>query len=394
MDEALHKQIAAGNLCDVEKLIKSGASINNLFGMKGTPLCAAIYADKPQIADKLIEHGCDVNSKDYDGEPPLCLAIRTGKHDMIERLLQEPLCDVNRMDPVTGCRPLHIAVRNGDYNTACALVRRDCVDLCNKNGQTAIDIGITAKKNDIVKMLVESGCSLLVMNNDGEIPLFVAIKMNEFDLMCLILDKMLEKDSAGQAVLDYQMPGIQTTPLMQAIAVENLDAAFELIRRGCDVNASNFCGETALYLACKYNHPDLACSLLEAKANPSAAATNKRSFSYSGKVFTKAPIHEAIHVGNLQLVKKLLEHGADLNAVDVNGNDALCCALYSNKSQIVDHILDFVSSKGMPLSRTFKSRNHPLVAVASCTSPAYFANRLAVVHEHVDNKMLSYKCYM
>ncbi len=46
-------------------------------------------------------------------------------------------------------------------------------------------------------------------------------------------------------------------------------------------------------------------------------------------------------LGNRKLVKVALECGADINAVDLNGNTALILAIYSGHFEVVDEILNF-----------------------------------------------------
>jgi len=42
----------------------------------------------------------------------------------------------------------------------------------------------------------------------------------------------------------------------------------ELLRRGADLNVINYKGITAVYLACKYNHEQIALQLVAAGADP------------------------------------------------------------------------------------------------------------------------------
>ena len=379
MDERLHKAIQNGNLGDVQKLLESGANINYLFGMKGTPLCASIYENKEDIFAYLLSNKCDINAKDYDGEPPLCLAIRTEKYHLVERLLQHSACDVNKADPVTGRRPIHVAIINGHFDTVKRLVKRGCqINSTDRDGSTPINTALTHNRKEIIQYLIEENCSLDMMNSLGELPLHVALK-NDIEATRFVLEKMKLESEKGERDNDYlniYTPVFPDTPLIRAVGIENIEAACELIKRGCDVNARNANEQTALYVACKTNNQDIACILLEAGANPNAYSEEKKNFHVASKITVQIPMKEAITLGNLYMVKKLVEYGADLTVQFSDGITPLSFALLRNKAQIADYIMDEIS-RNQPLLAHSKSHlhNNSLLHVASCMNPAYFAKR-------------------
>ena len=48
-NEELLQAVKTGDVHHVEELLHSGADVDYLYGMQGTPLCAAISANQPEI---------------------------------------------------------------------------------------------------------------------------------------------------------------------------------------------------------------------------------------------------------------------------------------------------------------------------------------------------------
>ena len=78
----------------------------------------------------------------------------------------------------------------------------------------------------------------------------------------------------------------------------------EAVERGADVNATDFNGRTALEVAIRGNHPDIARRLIKLGADPNQAI---------GKRGDKL-IHLAVRLGSIGMLAVLLEEGADPNA--------------------------------------------------------------------------------
>ncbi|KAJ8682985.1 hypothetical protein QAD02_018777 [Eretmocerus hayati] len=53
----------------------------------------------------------------------------------------------------------------------------------------------------------------------------------------------------------------------------------------------------------------------------------------------RAPLHSAVYLGNLEIVKKLLNEGASINAFNVNSETALTLAAKFGEHKIVDLLL-------------------------------------------------------
>ena len=55
----------------------------------------------------------------------------------------------------------------------------------------------------------------------------------------------------------------------------------------------------------------------------------------------RTPLHEACSLGYTDLVRELvIEFGADLNAIDTDGDNALMCAVIGNQSNVVQLLIE------------------------------------------------------
>jgi len=106
-----------GDIKEAEKLLSSGADVNERWFDNYTPLhFAAFYASQPNVAALLIEKGADVNAKDNYGRTPLYVAAWKGQVNFVTMLLKkgaDPGIATNE-----GKTPLRIAQDSGHTTIA------------------------------------------------------------------------------------------------------------------------------------------------------------------------------------------------------------------------------------------------------------------------------------
>lgn len=109
-----------------------------------------------------------------------------------------------------------------------------------------------------------------------------------------------------------------SSPLMIAAEKSHLSVARELVKAGAEVNKVRARDDlTPLFVACFRDHLDLARELLAAGANVNAADEARPASNLT-------PLMAAVigRNANLELVQLLACHGANLNAVDSQGDTA------------------------------------------------------------------------
>ena len=109
---------------------------------------------------------------------------------------------------------------------------------------------------------------------------------------------------------------------MEALLVAGLDPNLESGGTGYQ--------DFILNRAVKYRRLETVRVLLKHGSDP-----NKTTWGYS-----KTPLFQSAHDGTMEIAKLLLDSGADVNAVDDSGNNALREAALSNEVEMVTFLLD------------------------------------------------------
>jgi len=173
-----------------------------------------------------------------------------------------------------------------------------------------------------VKALLESNPALVkAKDGDGRTPLHWACRGTSHEIVSYLVGM-----GSDVAALDNN----QVAPL-HSLAVRNLvREASLLIAKGADVNVLNYDRQTPLHFAASSNHPDMAGLLLKNKAQLEIKDHWGRTPLVLG----------ARERGGPELIKLLLDSGADANAVDKFGGTALSLAAWRGKEEVVNILLN------------------------------------------------------
>ena len=117
-------------------------------------------------------------------------------------------------------------------------------------------------------------------------------------------------------------------------------ALFAAIQSGININELDMHGRPPLYWAAKNGHIRAVEMLLKFNANVNATCQGTSS-ALSGEVGL-TPLMIAAWTGRFEVVRVLLEHGADVLAKSVDGYNALYFAKGSNWTDIVDLLIQAV----------------------------------------------------
>ncbi|MGC4001180.1 MAG: ankyrin repeat domain-containing protein [Anaeromyxobacter sp.] len=159
---------------------------------------------------------------------------------------------------------------------------------------------LTPGSTEVARLLLAAGASVSVRGVEARTPLLEAAARGQAELAGLLLDqraRLEDHDDGGRTAL--------------ALAVHGGDAATIqlLLDRGALVDGRDGAGETALWYAVAAADRALAGRLLDAGANPNLPVGEDR----------ETVLMKAAGLGDLELVKLLLAHGADRAAQSRDG---------------------------------------------------------------------------
>jgi ankyrin repeat protein len=273
-------------------LLRQKADVNAPQADGMTALHWAAYQDDLEMVTLLVRAGANVKAPNRYGVTPLSLACTNGNSEIVERLLQAG-ADPNTTLP-GGETALMTAARVGSVTSVKALLARgaDVHAVDERRGQTALMWAAAEGHANVVELLIELGADVRTRLASGFTPLLFAVREGHTDVVRILL-------KAGADVNE-------TVPV-------------EGRRRGYGGRAPA-AGATPLLLAVTNAHFELAAYLLDAGADPNAALPGYTvlhavpSVRNPGVGDNDPPPAGSGSMTSLELVKKLVAHGADLNA--------------------------------------------------------------------------------
>ena len=307
----------------------------------------------------LVEAGADVNALDDNGATPLHLALmRTwGDSAHVHSLLAHG-ADVNARNR-EGDTPLHLATVRPDTTAVSALVQAGAnVNARNERGETPLHWAWWRDNPVVVDKLLELGADAEAQDNRGRVPGPVCDWTGPFAFRQATVESVRGCIEAGTPV--HLRAGTDwSTPLGRLRASASgraaADMASVLLEAGADVNTLDAVGWTSLRSAASAGDTALLTVLLGAGADPDAWSPgygtplhSATSGSASGETATllvrtgaevnartglgATPLHWAVIRGNHEVAGRLLELGADPNALDDSGvvADPLSCEHFNS----------------------------------------------------------------
>ena len=378
---ALSLACTNGNAAIVERLLKAGADANTSLTGGETALMTAARTGRIAPVKALLEHGADVDAKERKGQTAVMWAAAEGHADVVSLLLEH---GAEFKTPLkSGFTPLYFAVREGKIDVVRVLLA------------AGADVNVV--------MEPQTGGGRLPRKGTG--PLLLAVENGHFDLAAMLLEAGADPDdqrsgfTALHAISWVRKPnrgdGLDGAP--PPIGSGNLTSqefVRKLVEHGAHVDSRlrhgrsgrgqlNRVGATPFLLAADTADVPLMRLLLELGADPTIPNVDHcPPLLAAAGIGTLAPGEEAgTEEEALEAVRLLLELGADVNAIDDNGETAMHGAAYNSLPKMVE----FLAEQGADIRRWNRKNKYgwtPLL-IAEGHRPGNFkpaAETIAAIH--------------
>jgi ankyrin repeat protein len=299
---------------EVKRLLAAGADVRATSAYGVTAMELAAETGNPRIIRQLLDAGADVESPNAEGQTALMSVARTGNVEAAKLLLKRG-ARVNNVERFGGQTALMwaaarrhpemvelLAAKGADVN-ARAIVRNFerhiTVEQRYKNthtgGLTPLLYAVRENCKACVDALIAAGADILLPDPDGIAPLTLAMMNGNWDIAKRLV-------VAGADVNQWDIYG--QAPLHVAIENAYVGNRSGALNQGTDKSANDIDGR------------ELVRMLVERGADP-----NQQMFfrapRETGQVSASArgttPFHRACAANDIDLIRYLLAHGADIH---------------------------------------------------------------------------------
>ena len=275
--------------------------VNHVGGLYGNPLGAAAAHGYEDAVLLLLQQGADINLNAGEFGTPISGAAACGRLKTVELLLLKGP-DVNLKGGWWDEPPLIAA--SGATNVLKLLVARHAnVNRRDSDSQTPLHLAILEARQSAILFLICNGADLTITDNFKETALHIAAATDQTASISELLDH-------GADINAQNSHG--DTPLLLASGEPNLAAVELLLERGANPRINNSKGRTPLHYI--FNLEQLAeCSFILNLLDPAMLEDPSAVYNAINSSANSLD-HEWASIFRL-----LMEHGADLEAKDVDG---------------------------------------------------------------------------
>ncbi|KAK8255637.1 ankyrin repeat-containing domain protein [Phyllosticta capitalensis] len=326
-----------------------------------------------EICEVLVNHGAKLETKTKEdlkltpGMTPLLLAAKC-KHSPVVEFLLSREAEIDAMD-CKGYTSLHRAARKGNLEICEVLVNHRAnlesktkEDLEFNAGMTPLLLASTYNHSPIVEFLLGHEAKVDAIDCEGYTSLHRAAEYGNLESCEALVNHCADLELKTRA-------NWQATPLQLAAWFKHVSVVNFLLSRGAKINERDENGRTSLHNAAKKGllticevllQHDAAMDLKDKKKKTPLFLAIQNGHSDVVKLLlkhgvdpnrrwgTSFALHIAARYGDIDVLKVLVENGANLDMETTNGSNAVSGAAYEGKVDAVRFLLEKGASDKPP----------------------------------------------
>jgi len=380
---ALHWAVYRDDLETAGLLVRSGARVNALNRYGVPPLSLACTNGNPDLVTLLLGAGADANASLPGGETVLMTAARTGNIAAVRALLAKG-ANPNATERNEQTALMWAAAEGHTAIVQALIASGGDIRATLKSGFTPLFFAVREGHIDVTRALLEAGLDVndtlhgpegpqKEVNNasykpvgKGTSPLLMAVQNGHYELAAALVEAGADPNDSRTGFTPLhtltwvRKPDASDTGDPSPIGsgrLTSLEFARVLVKSGADVNARlptgaprppntasrvGTAGATPFLLAADRADAALMRVLIELGADPSLSnLENTTPLMAAAGLGTTAPLEEAgTEAEALEAVRLLLDLGADINAINSDGDSAMHGAAFGNFPTVVQLLAD------------------------------------------------------
>lgn len=333
-EQELLGRLNSDDLEGVRRLVEARPDLVKKSEVKGRfPLS---WASSEEMIEFLISKGADPNARDKEGKTALFYLLQHPKKELTEALLRHGAYP----NESRGGNALlvRMALSYRSEEKALLLLQQDCPYEEGKDIPSNLYLASQLGMTTVVKKLLDLRVKVDVPGPHGFTALHIALAGSHDAAARLLIDAGADVNAQTPAIPDF-IGGINRsyngmrTPLLLACSSGMAGTVRVLLKKGARIDARDQFGLTPLHHAARVQDVDLVRMLLEHKADVNAGKT---SSPRTAKLLVEtledrgqagwpygSPLHLAAEGGSRTLVEILLQSKADVHVRDGRGRTAL-----------------------------------------------------------------------
>ncbi len=343
----LHIAARAGKMDTLKMLVARHARIDQTDRTRAglTPLMAALESGQMEAAKFLKDHGADLSRSDSYKRGVLHFAARGGNAEIVETLLKRPGTDVDMKDG-RDRTPLHHACKKDKKDTAEALLKAGADPKAyDWEGMTPLHRAVEQSYNpeviDTFKDILGDKMDWNLPARNGDTLLHVAAKHGQNISIEKLLAQGADPSREGEhGLTPLHLAVLQGNDWVTGLLLDGMKQQGIPADKHRDKN-----GWTILHYAATRDERGHAEKIIEAGADVNAVAANGDT-----------PLHVAVRAGKDNTILLLLSKGADIYAANADGETALDTAAKLKREYAARLIVEEMQRRPAPAPKPFPSQ--------------------------------------
>lgn len=337
---ALYIALESSNLPVAQFLLDNGASTQSFGGPQKTLMHAAVRSGNPWALKLVLSQkgmkDVPLDSTDENGDTLLCIAAKGGHAKMVQELmrLHRPrnlwrpiLATLFKMAEIGNDAMLKVIIHHDKRFVSALNEDAGAVKIANVDGIGAVSKSSWTVLHAAVWYAQPSSAELLLV--EGANIHAEAAGLTPLGLLCVTPNGQLQDAHLRVfAILlknraDVLRGGLGHTALHLAAKAGHINLVERILSSGADLSATNGHGQTALQCAADSGHAEMVSHLV-----------------LKGAILDPICLHTAVHSGRSHTVEMLTDMGIDVNCVGPDGFTPLLVAAATGRVEMVNRLLE------------------------------------------------------